>query len=205
LRHGPKSATGATARKILANQSVGNDPGEVMRVVAPFGGNVHAALEVGAGAAALTRKYRAEQLIAKSGLLVELAHAGCVARMKQTPDKSDWTDAGQDFRLQASGKSIACPPKSEVGSLKPVDRHGLVEQRKQVKLRLRALLRNHRIVCPHSPWTIKGKAWLPDETNIPSRHYATLHSGFYCDHFDTIGYFTKKNRQRHRKNAGRRD
>ena len=32
-------------RKILANQSVENDPAAVLRVVAPFSGNVHAAID----------------------------------------------------------------------------------------------------------------------------------------------------------------
>ena len=75
-------------RKILANQSVDNDPATVLRVVAPFGANVHAAIEASTGAAEF-----AEQLINKTQWCVELAHTGYVARMKQTPDKSDWTDA----------------------------------------------------------------------------------------------------------------
>jgi len=33
-------------RKIHVNQSVGNDPNGVIRVVAPFGSNVYAAIEV---------------------------------------------------------------------------------------------------------------------------------------------------------------
>jgi hypothetical protein len=70
-----------------------NDPEAVMRVVVPFGSNVHAAIEASTGVAALTQKHCAEQLIAQSSWLVELAHPGYVARMKQTPDKSDWTDA----------------------------------------------------------------------------------------------------------------
>jgi len=74
-------------RKILANQSVDNDPEAVMRVVAPFGGNVHAAIEASTGVADF-----AEKLIHLSHWCVELAHPGYVARMKQTPDKSDWTD-----------------------------------------------------------------------------------------------------------------
>ena len=71
-------------RKILANQSVENDPAAVLRVVAPFGANVHAAIEASTGAAEF-----AEQLLHLSNWSVELAHPGYVARMKQTPDKSD--------------------------------------------------------------------------------------------------------------------
>jgi len=41
-------------RKILAYQSVENDPTIVLRVVVPFGGNVHAAGEAGSGVAEFT-------------------------------------------------------------------------------------------------------------------------------------------------------
>ena len=75
-------------RKILANQSVANDPEAVFRVVAPFGNNISAAIEASTGVADF-----AEKLITKYQWHVELAHAGYVSRMKQTPDKSDWTDA----------------------------------------------------------------------------------------------------------------
>ena len=71
---------------------------------------------------------------------------------------------------QASSSASAPTPKPKVGghAVTALPEVRSLEQRKQVKLRFRALLRNHRIVCPHSPWTIKGKAWLLDETNIPS-------------------------------------
>jgi transposase len=173
-------------RKILFNQAVGNDPDEVMRVVAPFGGNVHAAIEASTGVADF-----AEKLITLSHWCVELAHPGYVARMKQTPDKSDWTDAKLLADLTRAGyiPRVWLAPKF-IRNLRELvrHRHGLIEQRKQVKLRLRALLRNHRIVCPFSPWAIKGKAWLLDETNIPSQHVLFL----LGDHFDTIEYFDKK-------------
>jgi len=48
-------------RKIFVNESVDNDPAAVLRVVAPFGNNVHAAIEASTGAAEF-----AEQLINKT-------------------------------------------------------------------------------------------------------------------------------------------
>ena len=75
-------------RKILANESVANAPEAVFRVVAPFGNKVSAAIEASTGVANF-----AETLIAQYHWHVELAHPGYVARLKQTPDKSDWTDA----------------------------------------------------------------------------------------------------------------
>ena len=76
-------------RKILANQSVENNPEAVFNIVAPFGNNVHAAIEACNGAQDF-----ADELATKYPFWhVELAHPGYVARMKQTPDKSDGTDA----------------------------------------------------------------------------------------------------------------
>ena len=73
-------------RQILANQSVENSVEAVFRVVAPFGSNVNVAIEACNGASDF-----ADELAAKNPTWhVELAHPGYVARMKQTPDKSDW-------------------------------------------------------------------------------------------------------------------
>ena len=143
-------------RKILANVTVANDPDAVHRVVAPFGSNVHVAIEASTGVANF-----ADLLIHRFQWFVEPAHPGYVARMKQTPDKSDWTDA----RLLADLSRVGYVPRvwlapEHIRDLRALvrHRHGLVEQRKQSKLRLRAELRNHRIVCPHSPWSIKGSS-----------------------------------------------
>jgi transposase len=111
--------------------------------------------------------------------------------MKQTPDKSDWTDAKLLADLTRAGyiPRVWLAPK-RIRDLRDLvrHRHGLVEQRKQVKLRLRALLRNHRISCPFSPWTVKGRKWLLDQANINSSSTSFLLN----DHYDTIDYFDKK-------------
>jgi transposase len=173
-------------RKILANQSVANDPEAVFRLVAPFGNNIHIAIEASTGVADF-----AETLITQYQWHVELAHPGYVARMKQTPDKSDWTDAKLLADLTRAGyiPRVWLAPKY-IRDLRELvrHRHALVEQRKQVKLRLRALLRNHRIVCPYNPWTINGKKWLLDKENISSGHLSFL----LKDHYETMEYFNKK-------------
>ena len=143
-------------RKLLANQSVENSPEAVFRIVAPFGSHVHVAIEACTGAADF-----AEELTANYPWHVELAHPGYVARMKQTPDKSDWTDAKLLADLTRAGyiPRVWLAPK-HIRELRDLvrHRHGLAQQRTQVKLRLRALLRQHRITCPYNPWTIKGNA-----------------------------------------------
>ena len=173
-------------RKILANQAVANDPEAVFRIVAPFGSNVHAAIEASTGVADF-----AEKLITQYKWSVELAHPGYVARMKQTPDKSDWTDAKLLADLTRAGyipRVWLAPPA--IRDLRELvrHRHGLVQQRQQAKLRLRANLRNHRVVCPFSPWTIKGKKWLLDSSNISSPTLLFL----LQEHYDTIEYFDGK-------------
>jgi transposase len=173
-------------RKILANQSVANDPEAVFRVVAPFGNNVSAAIEASTGVADF-----AEKLITQYHWHVELAHAGYVARMKQTPDKSDWTDAKLLADLTRAGylPRVWLAPQN-IRELRALvrHRHGLVQQRTQVKLRIRAALRNHRIKPKDSPWTIKGKKWLLDKKNIESETLQFL----LQDHYDTIEFFDKK-------------
>ena len=75
--------------KMLVNQSVANDPHAVFQVVAPYGNQVSAAIEASTGSASF-----AEALHTQYHWHVDLAHPGYVARMKQTPDKSDWSDHG---------------------------------------------------------------------------------------------------------------
>jgi transposase len=173
-------------RKILTNQSVGNDPEAVFRIVAPFGNNVSAAIEASTGVADF-----AEKLITKYRWHVELARAGYVARMKQTPDKSDWTDAKLLADLTRAGylPRVWLAPQ-HIRDLRELVRyrHGLVQQRTQVKLRIRAALRNHRIKPKDSPWTIKGKKWLLDKENIESETLQFL----LQEHYDTIEFFDKK-------------
>jgi transposase len=145
-------------QKILVNRSVDNDPKAVFDITAPFGSKVFAAVEACTGSAEF-----ADALVRKFKWSVDLAHPGYTARMKQTPDKSDWTDAKLLADLTRVGylPRVWLAPKY-IRDLRDIihHRYGLVEQRKQVKLRIRALLRNHRIINPHNPWTIAWKEWL---------------------------------------------
>ena len=169
-------------RKILANVSVGNSPEAVRKVVAPHGNKVSVAIEAATGAAEF-----AELLITQYGWHVELAHPGYANRMKQTPDKSDWTDAKLLADLTRVGyiPRVWLAPKYIRDLRELVSyRFALVQQCTATKLRLRALLRKHRIDCPYSPWTIKGKAWLLNEANLPSLNVFFELKGYY----GLIGY-----------------
>ena len=172
-------------RKILANQAVDNKPQAVHRVVAPFGSNVHVAIEACTGAADF-----AEQLTAKYNRTVELAHPGYVARMKQTPDKSDWTDAKLLADLTRAGyiPRVWLAPKN-IRDLRDIVRYrrGLVDQRKQAKLRIRALMRNHRIVNPCNPWTKAWSYWLFSDSNPASDNAKWI----LKQHFDQVEHLSQ--------------
>jgi hypothetical protein len=75
------------AGKVLTNRRCDNSAEAIVRCVEAHGEEVAAAIEACCGAAAL-----ADELIA-CGWEVSLAHAGYVSKVKQSPDKTDWSDA----------------------------------------------------------------------------------------------------------------
>jgi transposase len=143
--------------KILQNSKVENDWRQIVKAV-PQGGVVHAALEACCGAANL-----ADELAEKAEWSVGLSHPGYVMRMKQNPDKTDYGDA----RLLADLLRVGYLPKvwlapAELRELRRLVRfrQQKVSERRNVKLRIRALLRDHRQQLRDleaNPWT---KKWL---------------------------------------------
>jgi len=103
----------------------------------------------------------AEGLIAAAGWSVDLAHPGYVHRLRQNPDKTDYSDA----RLLADLERVGYVPKvwlapQVIRELRRLVRYRrpLVNERRNVKLRVRALLRAHRRGCAAPRW---GVAWFP--------------------------------------------
>jgi len=142
--------------RTLRNKSVGNDWQQVAACV-PAGARVFAAIEACTGAAHL-----ADQLVERAGFCVSLAHPGIVSRMKQNRDKSDCTDAwvlGDLERVGYLPRVWLAPP--ELRELRRLVRyrHQKVAERRSVKLRIRALLRDQRIKLDvdATAWT---KKWL---------------------------------------------
>jgi len=122
--------------------------------------NVRAAIESCSGAAHL-----AEELIEQTGWAVTLGHPGMVNRMKQNPDKSDKADAwilADLIRLGYLPKVWLAP--EEIRQLRSLVRFRAqkVKQRTRVKLRLRSILREHRIKSPQgiNAWTQAWLRWL---------------------------------------------
>jgi transposase len=145
--------------KILANRSCPNDAGKLVALVAGYGQDVRAGIEACSGSADL-----ADELATEHGWVINLAHPGYVARMKQTPDKTDWADA----RVVADLVRVNYLPRvwlapEDVRQLRVLTRHRqhLVRERTATELRVTALLGDARVTEPGGRrWTRGWVAWL---------------------------------------------
>lgn len=142
----------ASGNQVL-NRRCANSVTAIQDVLRPFSGAVSLAIESCCGAADL-----AEELVA-AGYQVSLAHPGYVHKLKQSPDKTDWSDA----RLLADLLRVGYLPRVWLApytlrQLRHLVRHRqqLTQARRAAKLRVTALLRAERVSLLVSPWT---KAW----------------------------------------------
>lgn len=159
-------------QKLVANRSCSNDWRAVVAAVQKGCGeqvHVQAAIEACCGAADL-----ADELIAQAQWSVNLAHPGYVARIKQSPDKTDFSDA----RLLADLQRVGYLPRvwlapEEVRELRRLVRYrqSLTKERKNLKLQIGATLREARQKPPAelNSWTKTWLAWL-EETAVLSRN-----------------------------------
>lgn len=153
------------AGKQLCNRSVDNDVKALEQIMTRHGTPRRIAIEACCGAANL-----AEELATKRNLPMQLAHPGYVSRMKRSPDKSDLADA----QLLADLVRVNYLPRvwlapQEIRELRRLVRHraNLVRQRRDVKLRLRGLLRENRLKCLHArAWTKRWDEWLRKEADL---------------------------------------
>lgn len=177
----------ATGRQ-LGSRRIVSDAAQIVAFAerrGPIGG---VAIEACCGAAKL-----ADELIGRYGWPTQLAHPGYVRRMKQNPDKTDYSDARILADLQRVGY---LPPvwlvPSAIRELRRVTRgrQALVEEARRVKLRVRALLRDHRLAKPESVrrvWTHRGLAWLNElasDARLPSESQWLLQR--HLDHLDYL-------------------
>jgi transposase len=153
----------------LLNRDVENSVTAVMNAASRYGTVRGVALEACSGAADL-----AEELVNRSGWIVHMAHPGFVKRMKQNPDKSDFTDAQLLADLERVGylPQVWIAPK-ELRDLRTLvrDRETLARQRRTIKQQIGAVLRENRQRCSHSRWTKAWLRWLTDgaQLNVHSR------------------------------------
>jgi transposase len=172
--------------EILKNRSVSNNVCILLDSMSKYD-VAKVAIEACCGAADL-----AEELIRTGRLDVSLAHPGYVARMKGNPDKTDYSDA----RLLADLARVGFIPAvwlapEELRDLRQLVRfrQQLVDERRDCKLRVRAILREHRIKSPDQvgrPWTKPWLAWLHSAEMPP-------HSKWILEqHLQRISEFNKQ-------------
>jgi transposase len=145
---------------VRVNRPCRNDWRELVKAVEGKGVVRRAAIEACGGAADL-----AEELVARAGWHTELGHPHYVAKLKGSPDKTDFCDA----RLLADLTRVGYLPRTWLAPAYIRDlrqlvgyRQQLVDQRRAMKLRVGALLREHRVRPPkelpsRSRWS---KAWV---------------------------------------------
>lgn len=155
--------------KLLANQSCPNNWRAVEALVQRRCGKevlVQAAIESCCGAASL-----ADELIGQARWSVDLAHPGYVARMKQSPDKTDYGDA----RMLADLERVGYLPRvwlapEEVRELRRLVRYrqSLVQEQRHLKLRIGAALREARQKPPEglNSWTKAWVRWVQQEAAL---------------------------------------
>jgi len=147
------------AGSVLANRRCANRWTAIRTVVRRRSCRVRAAIEACSGAAEL-----ADELVSRAGWSVDLAHPGYVARMKQSPDKTDFSDARMLADLERVGYLprvwLAPHPIRELRRLVRF-RQQMADQRRSCKLRIRALLRDGRVkLAGVKAWTVAWMQWL---------------------------------------------
>jgi transposase len=157
----------ATGR-VLANRKCPNDWQVIARTVEPFGSDVQAAIEACGGAADL-----ADELVEHARWSVDIAHPGYVHRIKQSPDKTDYSDA----QLLADLVRVSYLPRvwhapQRIRELRRLVRYRqqLSAEHRRVKLRIRALLRDHRLTLKETTaWTKAWLAWVAQTPELPEQ------------------------------------
>ena len=150
----------------LADRRCGNSTAEVIDAVSRHGVVKSVAIEACTGSANF-----ADELKSCSDWNVRLCHPGYVRRMRHNPDKSD----KKDSYLLADLNRVGYLPQvwlapSWLRDVKSVVRYReqQVGERRDIKLRIRALLRANRVKVPTKPglWTRLGMQWLEETLTI---------------------------------------
>lgn len=149
-------------QQVLMNRSCANSWSDIAVAVGALGGRVQAAIEACCGSADL-----AEELVSRAGWSVDLAHPGYVARMKQSPDETDFSDA----RLLADLERVGYVPRVWMAPRYIIElrrllhfRQALADDRRDLKLRMGALLRDQRVLNPPAgTGTQRWRRWVFEE------------------------------------------
>jgi transposase len=154
---------------VLSNRSAANDSQAVGRIVEPLGAVQHVGIEACSGAADLS-----DQLIEQLGWKVSLGHPAYIAKLKSSPDKTDYTDS----RLVADLTRVGYLPRVWLAppylrDLRQLVNHRqfLVDGARTVKLKVGAVLREQRVKIEKEFGTRWTKKWTAGVRN--NRHLST--------------------------------
>ena len=143
---------------VLMNRSAPNNWIELGRLVNPLGRVQRVGMEACCGAADL-----GEELVDHLGWNVSLGHATYVARLKRSPDKSDYSDG----RLLADLTRVGYLPQvwlapAYIRELRQLVhyRQRLVDCGRALKLQVGAILREQRVRIDKSLGSRWSKAWI---------------------------------------------
>ena len=174
--------------KLLGKRKCNNEVEEVMAYIKGLGSVQSVALEACNGAANF-----ADELHQKSGWHVKLCHPGYVQRMRHNPDKTDMSDSMLIGDLNRVGylPEVWLAPES-LRDLRTLIRYRQqkVNERKQRKLRIRSLLRLHRIkkgFAAKGMWGKEGMVWLNQLNELPEHAMWVLK-----EHLQALGEIEKK-------------
>jgi transposase len=156
--------------EVMLNRSTGNDCQEVSRLVAPLGRVEHVGIEACCGAADFGQK-----LAEQSGWKVSLGHPGYIAKLKSSPDKSDYSDG----RLLADLTRVGYLPRvwlapQNIRELRQLVNHRqrLADRRRALKLQVGAILREQRVKIGSDRGGRWSKTWVSSVRDNPqlSKH-----------------------------------
>jgi transposase len=143
--------------QVLLNRSAANDYQELGRIVQPLGVVSRVGIEACCGAADL-----GEQLVQRLGWNVSLGHPAYIAKIKSSPDKSDFSDS----RLIADLTRVGYLPRvwlapANIRELRQLVNHRqrLVDRGRALKLQIGAVLREQRVKIDQDRGSRWSKAW----------------------------------------------
>lgn len=144
--------------KVLLNRSAGNDCQELARLVQPLGVVQRVGIEACCGAADL-----GQELVEQLGWNVSLGHPAYIAKIKSSPDKSDFSDG----RLIADLTRVGYLPRvwlapDNIRELRQLVNHRqrLVDHGRALKLQIGGVLREQRVKIEPDRGSRWSKSWV---------------------------------------------
>ena len=143
--------------QVLLNRSAPNDSQALAQIIQPVGLVQRVGIEACCGAADL-----GEELVQRFGWNVSLGHPAYIAKIKSSPDKSDYSDG----RLLADLTRVGYLPRvwlapAPIRELRQLVNHRqrLVDHARAIKLQVGAILREQRVKIDKERGSRWSKAW----------------------------------------------